>query len=109
MSDPPSLVRAMQDCDGVFSTQNYFECVAVKEVLYGKNMADAALQSNVSHFICNSVCNADGNTGVPHFETKNVIEQHIKSIGLSYSILRPVKFMENYYLPQVFRGILGGS
>ena len=66
-------------------------------------------QSNISHYIYNSVCNADSNTGVPHFETKNKIEQHIKSIGLPYTILRPVKFMENYYIPQVFKGILGGK
>lgn len=37
------------------------------------------------------------------------IEQHIKSIGLPFTILRPVKFMENYYIPQVFKGILGGK
>lgn len=109
MSDPRSLIRAMQGCDGVFSTQNYFEYGAAKEVLYGKNMADAALESHISHFIYNSVCNADVKTGVPHFETKNDIEQYIKKKGLPYSILRPVKFMENYYLPQVFRGILGGK
>ena len=109
MGDPQSLLNAMKGCDGVFSIQNYFEYGAEKEIQYGKNMADAAKKSNISHFIYNSVCNADSKTGVPHFETKNIIEQYIKSIGLPATILRPVKFMENYYIPQVFKGILGGK
>ena len=32
-----------------------------------------------------------------------------KSIDLPNTILRPVKFMENYYIPQVFKGILSGK
>jgi uncharacterized protein YbjT (DUF2867 family) len=109
MSDPLSLLNAMKDCYGVFSVQNFFEYGAGKEIQYGKNMADAAKKSGISHFVYNSVCNADSNTGVPHFETKYVVEKYIQSIGLSATILRPVKFMENYYIPQVFKGILGGK
>jgi uncharacterized protein YbjT (DUF2867 family) len=109
MSDPGSLLNAMKDCDRVFSIQNFFEYGAEKEKTYGKNMADAAKKSNISHFIYNSVCSADSKTGVPHFETKNIIEKYIRSIGLPATILRPVKFMENYYIPQVFKGILSGK
>src|SRR5450432_1813753 len=109
MSDPLSLLNAMKDCYGVFSVQNYFEYGAEREILYGKNMADAAKKSNISHFVYNSVCNADSNTGVPHFETKYIVEKYIQSIGLPATILRPVKFMENYYIPQVFKGILEGK
>ncbi len=109
MSNIQSLKDAMKNCYGVFSIQNYFEYGAEKEISYGKNVADAAKQSNISHFIYSSVCNTDSNTGVPHFETKNKIEQYIKSIDLPYTILRPVKFMENYYIPQVFKGILSGK
>jgi uncharacterized protein YbjT (DUF2867 family) len=109
MCDPPSLLNAMKGCDGVFSIQNYFEYGAEKEIQYGKNMADSAKKSSISHFIYNSVCNAGSKTGVPHFETKNIIEQYIKSISLPATILRPVKFMENYYIPRVFKGILGGK
>jgi len=109
MSDPSSLLNAMKGCDRVFSVQNFFEYGAEKEIEYGKNMADTAKKSNISHFIYNSVCNADSKTGVPHFETKNIIEQYVKSIDLPYTIIRPVKFMENYYIPQVFKGILSGK
>jgi len=109
MSDTQSLINAMQDCEGVFSIQNYFECRGEKEIQYGKNMVDAAKKSGVAHFVYNSVCGADSNTGVPHFETKYVIEQHIKNTGIPATVLRPVKFMENYYILQVFKGILDGK
>jgi uncharacterized protein YbjT (DUF2867 family) len=109
MSDPPSILNAMKDCVGVFSVQNFFEYGTEKEIQFGKNMADAAKKSGVSHFVYNSVCNADSKTGLPHFESKFIIEQYISSIGLPSTILRPVKFMENYYIPQVFKGILGGK
>jgi uncharacterized protein YbjT (DUF2867 family) len=109
ISDKLSLVTAMKDCSGVFSIQNYFEYGAEKEILFGKNMADAARESKIAHFIYNSVTGADSSTGVPHFETKNTIERYIKSIGIPATIIRPVKFMENYYIPQVFKGILGGK
>ena len=104
-----SLINEMEQCDGVFSIQNYFEDGGEKEIMYGKNMAEAAKKSNVSHFIYSSVCGADMDSGVPHFETKHKIEQHIKAVGLPATIFRPVKFMENYYIPQVFKGILGGK
>jgi uncharacterized protein YbjT (DUF2867 family) len=109
MSDVASLVAAMKDCTGVFSVQNYFEYGGENEIRFGKNLVDAAKQSRISHFIYSSVCSADQHTGVPHFETKKVIEEYLKGSGVPFTILRPVKFMENYYIPQVFRGILGGK
>ena len=72
-------------------------------------MADAAKKAGISHFVYSSVCNAGDDTGVPHFETKNNIEKYIRQTKLPATILRPVKFMENYYIPQVFKGILDGK
>ena len=89
MSDPASLLSAMKGCDGIFSIQNYFEYGGAKEIQYGKNMADAAKKSGITHFIYSSVCGADADTGVPHFETKNAIEKYIKSIGLQATVIRP--------------------
>jgi uncharacterized protein YbjT (DUF2867 family) len=109
MADKASLLNAMKGCDGVFSIQNYFEYGGKKEVEYGKNLVDASMEGGIPHFVYSSVCGADTNTGVPHFETKNIIEKYVRKSGIPFTILRPVKFMENYYIPQVFRGILGGK
>jgi uncharacterized protein YbjT (DUF2867 family) len=109
MADTSSLRKAMEGCYGVYSMQNYFEYGGEKEILYGHHMVDAAKTSGIAHFIFGSVAGADAEASVPHFKTKHVVEEYLRSAGLSATILRPVKFMENYYLPQVFRGILGGT
>jgi uncharacterized protein YbjT (DUF2867 family) len=70
MADTSSLAKAMDGCHGVFSIQNYFEYGGDKEVLYGKNMVDAAKTSDIPHFIYSSVMGAENNSSVPHFKTK---------------------------------------
>jgi len=109
MSDVASLEKAMAGCYGVYSVQNFFEYGGLKEVQFGKNMADAAKQAGVSHFIYNSVGGADKQSGVPHFETKFTIENHIRGLKLPATIFRPVVFMENYFILQVYKGLLGGK
>ncbi|PZU91507.1 MAG: hypothetical protein DCE90_19625 [Pseudanabaena sp.] len=39
-------------------------------------------QSNVEH-----------NTSIPHFDSKFEVEEHIRSLDLTYTILRPVFFL----------------
>src|SRR5207342_1903901 len=34
-------------------------------------------------------------TGIPHFESKYKVEQHIKNCGIPYTIIGPTSFMEN--------------
>ncbi|MBL0130714.1 MAG: NmrA family NAD(P)-binding protein [Chitinophagaceae bacterium] len=51
----------------------------------------------------------DLNTGIPHWESKNLIENYIKSTGLNYTILRPASLYENLLMPQVKSRILKGK
>ena len=51
------------------------------EIRLGRNLADAAKAAGVRHFVYTSVGGADRQSGVPHFETKWAIEQHIGEIG----------------------------
>jgi uncharacterized protein YbjT (DUF2867 family) len=73
-------------------------------------MIDACRESGVPHAIYTSVCGANYGTGIPHFDSKHEIEQHLKGAGLPYTILRPVWFMENFetpwFLPSIEKGIL---
>ena len=41
------------------------------------------------HVVFTSVANADRATGVPHFDSKYEIEQHLRHSELSYSIVQP--------------------
>jgi uncharacterized protein YbjT (DUF2867 family) len=109
MNDPSSLDRAMEDAYGVFSVQNFWIVGAEVEIQQGKNMANAALRAGVQHFVYTSVGAAERKTGVVHFESKFVIEEHIRSIGLNATVLRPVGFMENYLIPHLRDRILKGK
>ena len=97
LTDPNSLGRALEGAYGVFSVQNFWlPGVGYEgEIAQGKNLADAAAAAGVKHFVYTSVGGAERNSGIPHFDSKWIIEQHIESLGLPATILRPVAFMEN--------------
>jgi uncharacterized protein YbjT (DUF2867 family) len=92
-----SLDAAFAGVYGVFSVQGFWEAGVDDETRQGIAVADAALAAGVRHFVYTSVGGADRNSGVPHFESKWQIEQHIREIGLPATILRPVEFMENFF------------
>src|SRR5215208_1690225 len=50
---------------------------------------------------------AHSETGIPHFESKWEVEEHVRGSGVPYTVLRPVFFMQNWE----FMGepILGGT
>lgn len=106
-NDRAALDRAVQGVYGVFSMQDLPDGVAV-EVQQGKSIAEAAKAASVKHFVYSSVGSADRNTGVPHFDSKFQIEEYIRSIGIHYTILRPVFFFYNYnmMLPTIKNGSL---
>jgi uncharacterized protein YbjT (DUF2867 family) len=108
MDDLASLKKAMAGVHGVYSVQDYFTAGAAREVQEGKNMADAALDAGVEHFVFSSVGGAERNSGIHHFETKWEIENHIRKLGLPATIIRPAGFMENYYIPQLEKQLLKG-
>src|SRR5437879_609981 len=60
-----------------------------------KMMTDIAKEKKVAHLVYSSIVNADKNTGIPHFESKYKLEQHIKNCGIPYTIIGPTFFMEN--------------
>lgn len=79
-----------------------------QEVHQGIMLADAAKQAGIAQYVYTSVGSAHRNTGIPHFETKWKVEQHIRQIGLPATVLRPVFFMENFttYIKPSAEGIL---
>jgi uncharacterized protein YbjT (DUF2867 family) len=94
LNDQVSLTRAVDGVDGVYSVQAGDGVEA--EVRQGINLADAAKRSRIDLFVYSSVAAADQKTGIPSFESKFQIEEHIRGTGLTYTILRPAFFMENW-------------
>ncbi len=95
LDDMDSLRRAMDGVWGVYSVQAY-EQGGDAEAQQGKAIADAAQRSRVTHFVYSSAIAADRNTGIPHIESKRRIEDHIRGLGIPYTIFRPAFFMENW-------------
>ncbi|WVW85909.1 hypothetical protein I302_107947 [Kwoniella bestiolae CBS 10118] len=67
-----------------------------KETQQGINFINAAKAAGVEHLVFTSVASADDAKSVPHFRSKAKVEEALKSSGLSYTILRPVAFMDNF-------------
>jgi len=109
LEDPSSVASATAGVYGVYSVQDFWAVGAKREVQQGKHVADAAKKAGVKHFVYSSVGGAERSTGIPHWESKWEIEKHIRSLGLPATVLRPVTFMEGYYIDQVEIGILKGK
>jgi uncharacterized protein YbjT (DUF2867 family) len=100
LDDAASLARAVENTWGVFSVQNTWEAGVDREEEQGKRLARLSKDGGVQHFLYSSVGSAHRNTGIPHFENKGRIEETVRRLGFpSYTILRPVFFMENFLAP----------
>ncbi len=95
---------------GAFAVQNTWEAGVEREEEQGKRFADVAKKSGASHFVYTSVGSADQSTGIPHFDNKFRVEQRVRSLGFpSWTILRPVFFMDNFLSPWFKPGIDQGK
>jgi uncharacterized protein YbjT (DUF2867 family) len=108
LNDRQSLDEALDGVCGVFAVITPFEEGVSGEVRQGRDLADAAKAAGIRHYVYSSVIAADRKTGIPHFESKGEIEEHIKSIGLRSTILRPGFFMYNFERDQLKNSILEG-
>lgn len=97
LDDSASLARAMDGVYGVFSVQTARQPGGSEaEIRQGIRVVEEARRARVSHLIYTSVASADQNTGIPHFDSKFKIEEHLRTAGVPYTIFRPVFFMENW-------------
>ncbi|MBI5508437.1 MAG: NmrA/HSCARG family protein [Deltaproteobacteria bacterium] len=100
LDDATSLARALEGAWGVFAVQNTWEAGVEREEEQGKRLARVARERGVKHFVYSSVCSANRATSIPHFENKWRIEEEVRKLDFpSYTILRPVFFMENFCSP----------
>jgi uncharacterized protein YbjT (DUF2867 family) len=97
LGDPASLRAAVEGVYGVFSVTDFWEHGHDKEIAHGVNLADAAQAAGVEHFVYSSVGGADrAPAAVAHFESKWQVEKHLKTLSMTWTVLRPVSFMENW-------------
>lgn len=111
LDDADSLRRAVEGAWGVLSIQNTWEAGVEREETQGKRLAEVAKRAGVRHFVYHSVASADRSTGIPHFDNKWRIEETVRGLGFpSWTIIRPVFFMENltsaWFKPAIDDGTL---
>jgi uncharacterized protein YbjT (DUF2867 family) len=96
-----TLVQALRGVRGVFLVSTPLERGPGAEVEQGRAMVYACMDEEVPHLVYSSVCCADRDTGIPHFDSKREIEEYIRNSGLDRTIFRPVSFMENFVTPRM--------
>jgi uncharacterized protein YbjT (DUF2867 family) len=99
LADAASVLRAAKDVDTMSLMGNSYEAGLQEETRQGIIAADAAKAAGVGHLIYSSVADADKKTGIPHFESKYLVEKHVVGLGIPYTISAPVAFMENVVAP----------
>jgi uncharacterized protein YbjT (DUF2867 family) len=96
MEDRTDMERGLEGVYGTFSVQNFWETGYDREVQQGKTVADAIKEAGVQHCVYSSVGSAHRETGIPHFDSKWEVEEHLRELDLPYTVLRPVFFMQNW-------------
>lgn len=100
LDDAASVERALKGIWGAYAVQNTWEAGVEGEEAQGKRIAELAKRAGVQHFVYTSVGSAHRQTGIPHFDNKWRIEETVRRLGFpSYTIIRPVFFMENWLSP----------
>jgi uncharacterized protein YbjT (DUF2867 family) len=99
LGDAASVLKAARGVETMFLMGNSYEAGVEEETRQGIVAAEAAKAAGVGHLIYSSIADADKKTGIPHFDSKSLIEKHVAGLGIPYTISAPVAFMENVVAP----------
>ncbi|MEU6548865.1 NmrA/HSCARG family protein [Streptomyces sp. NPDC046915] len=94
--DRTSLKAALTGADSLFAVTTPFGTDTATEVRQGRTLVDTAADVRLEHIVFTSAAHADRGTGVPHYESKHVIEQHLRAAGVPWTVIAPAAFMDNY-------------
>jgi uncharacterized protein YbjT (DUF2867 family) len=93
MENRQSLESAFKGAYGVFSVQNSQTSGLEAEVRQGTLVADVAKSAGIQHLVYGSA-GIGKPTGIGSWDSKLQIEAAIKALGIPFTILRPMAFME---------------
>ncbi|WP_416838337.1 NmrA/HSCARG family protein [Haloferax sp. DFSO52] len=96
LEEPETLREPVRDADAVFAVTNFWTQGYDAQVRQGKNIATVASEEGVDHFVFSGVGSHDEDTGIPHFDSADEIDQHIRDLDLPWTVLKPAFFFENF-------------
>jgi uncharacterized protein YbjT (DUF2867 family) len=104
--DTAALTKSLEGATSLFAMTTPFEEGTQADTRQGISAADAAKAAGVD-LVYNSIGSANRQTGIPHFDSKYEVENHIAKIGVRATVLAPVYFMENLYFgkEQLAKGV----
>ena len=108
LNNPEGFADQLHDVSGIFSVQTFANGTD-KEIKQGIALVNLAKSLGVEFFLFSSVLGADLHSGIPIWESKFIVENHIRESGLAFCILRPASFFENFQIPAVKKRILKGK
>ncbi|MET4783483.1 NmrA/HSCARG family protein [Glaciihabitans sp. UYNi722] len=96
LDEVDSIASALADVSGLFLMTTYDESSGGTdgEIVRGRAIADAAQHAKVPRVVYSSVGGAERNSGVPHFESKRLVEKALTDV-VPVSFVRPTFFLEN--------------
>lgn len=101
--DADSMVAALDGVAALFMMTTFAGPKGTEgEIEHGRAIADAAVRAGVPRVVYSSVGGAERSSGIPHFESKRRVEEHLAAV-IPAHFVRPTFFMEN------FTGALNGG
>ncbi len=107
--DDGVVADALKGVDSFYLMGSSQEIGVDGETAQGIKLANAAKAAGVGHLVYGSVASADLDTGIPHFDSKYKVEQHIKTLDIPYTITAPVFFMDNVIAPWSIDALKAGK
>lgn len=105
--DPASLGTALRGVRAVFAVTTPFGSDTGAETRHGIALVDAA--RDVDHIVFTSASNADRGTGIPHFDSKQRIEEHLATAGPQWTVLGPAAFIDDKFGEWTLKGLREGT
>ncbi|AGB36676.1 NmrA/HSCARG family protein [Natronococcus occultus] len=96
LDDKASLEPHVAEVDAVFAVTNFWTQGYDAQVKQGKNLADVSSEAGVEHFVLSGVGSHWADTGVPHFDSAQEIDQYAQDLELPITVLGPVFFFQNF-------------
>ncbi|NXY94795.1 NmrA/HSCARG family protein [Streptomyces sp. BR123] len=107
--DRGSLDAALAGADSLFAVTTPFGTDIATETRQGRTLVDAAADARLGHVLFTSAAHADRGTGIPHYESKQLIEQHLQAAGVPWTVIGPAAFMDNHATGWTLDGLREGS
>lgn len=107
-NDQGSIAEAADGMEAAYVMSTPMEAGPDAETKQANNVIDALSDLDLSHVVYSSVADADQETGIPFFDSKYEVEQHLRDKGVPYTIVAPVWFRENLRDPNQNPGMEEG-